>query len=226
MPNSIACSMRWTSLAEASRAELAAMPWKTRIIERLTGTAPSIDPDREARAWLPAPVAEEWFKAPLVPAAVLVPLIERPSALSLVLTRRTEHLRDHPGQISFPGGRMEPEDDGPQATALREAAEELGIAAGLVDVAGYLPAHPVITGFAITPVVGFLAGNVEFRPDPFEVAETIEVPLDFLLDSRNRRTIHRSVRGFEVPLYEYHYRGHRIWGATGNIIQSLILAIE
>jgi 8-oxo-dGTP pyrophosphatase MutT (NUDIX family) len=204
---------------------LAVVPWKARVIERLTGTVPSIDPDGEARAGLPAAVAEEWFKAPLVPAAVLVALVERPAGLSVVLTRRTEHLRDHPGQISFPGGRMEPGDSGPLATALREAAEELGIANGLVSVAGYLPAHPVITGFAITPVVGFLGAEVQFRPDPFEVAEAFEVPLAFLLEPGSGREIYRSVRGFDVPLYEYQYAGHRIWGATGNILKTLIQTI-
>lgn len=225
MPSLIACSTRSTSPVEASRVKLAVLPWKARINARLTGTAPSSDPDRQARACLPGPVAEEWFKAPLVPAAVLVALVERPAGLSVVLTRRTEHLRDHPGQISFPGGRMEPDDSGPLAAALREAAEELGIAAERVSIAGYLPAHPVITGFAITPVVGFLDADVQFQPDPFEVAETFEVPLAFLLEPDSGREICRNVRGFDVPLYEYQYAGHRIWGATGNILRTLVLTI-
>jgi 8-oxo-dGTP pyrophosphatase MutT (NUDIX family) len=195
---------------------------KARIAARLNGTVPAADADAEARRRLPVGVADEWFREPLVPAAVLVALVERNSGLNVLLTRRTEHLRDHPGQISFPGGRMEPGDDSVLATALREAGEELGIAADQVIVAGYLPPHPVITGFAITPVVAFLDGSISFRPDPFEVMEAFEVPLEFFMDAENAREISRQVRGIPVPIYEYCYGQYRIWGATANILRTLI----
>lgn len=204
----------------------AVVPSKARIAERLKGTIPAPDPDRAARERLPAPVAEEWFRGPLIPAAVLVPLVERRSGFTVLLTRRTEHLRDHPGQISLPGGRVEAGDSDVRATALREACEELGIEPGLVTVLGYLPVHPVITGFAITPVVGFLPDGITLQLDPAEVAETFEVPLEFLLMPGSARQISRQVRGIEVPLFEYQYARYRIWGATANILRTLTNTIS
>ena len=136
---------------------------------------------------------------------MLVPLVERQAGLTVLLTRRTDHLRDHPGQISFPGGRVAATDASPLATALRETSEELGISSDLVEVAGYLPPHPVVTGFAVTPVVGFLPGSLELRPDPVEVAEVFEIPLAFILDPVNARPGHRRIGGIEVPVWEYHY---------------------
>lgn len=147
--------------------------------------------------------------------------MERPHGLTVLLTRRTEHLRDHPGQISFPGGRVDPGDASALATALREAEEELGIHASQISLAGYLPPHAVVTGFAVTPVVGFVSPDVQLQPDPREVAEAFEVPLEFFLEPANLTQATRRVREIEVPLLEYQYATHRIWGATANILQSL-----
>lgn len=144
----------------------------------------------------------------------------------MLLTRRTDHLRDHPGQISFPGGRLDPRDTGPLAAALRETAEELGIPSGLVEIAGYLPAHAVVTGFAVTPVVGFLPGVLDLRPDSFEVAEVFEVPLDFLLNPHNAIAGFRRIESFELPVWEYRYESRRIWGATAHILRSFVSIIR
>ncbi len=165
------------------------------------------------------------FPEPLVPAAVLVPLIERNAGLTVLLTLRTAHLRDHAGQISFPGGRIESSDDGPAAAALRETNEELGIAPGLVTLAGFLPPHAVVTGFAVVPVVGFVAAEHQLRPDAEEVAEAFEVPLAFFADAGNAKSAWRDFRGVRWPTCEYHFDGRRIWGATAHMIQSLIKII-
>ncbi len=163
---------------------------------------------------------------PLTPAAVLMPFVTRGDDLSVLLTQRTAHLKDHPGQVSFPGGRADPGDADAVDTALRELHEELGIARDSVRVIGSLAPMPVITGFAVTPVVGFLAGGYTLELDTFEVEEAFEVPLDFLLDERNLRPTRRHVRGVEARLYEYRYEGRRIWGATALIIQRFIKLIE
>ena len=173
---------------------------------------------------LPPEVAALFPKL-LIPAAVLVPLVERKSGLTVLLTRRTDHLRDHPGQISFPGGRVAATDAGPLAAALRETSEELGISSDLVEVVGYLPPHPVVTGFAVTPVVGFLPGSLELRPDPVEVAEVFEVPLTFILDPANARSGLRRIGNMDVPVWEYRYQSHKIWGATASILNIFRLII-
>lgn len=184
-------------------------------------TRPPADPVDAALARLPESVAAAWFRQPLVPAAVLVPLVERAAGLSMLLTLRTDHLDVHPGQISFPGGRAEPGDTGPRYTALREAGEEVGLRPASVAVAGYLDPLAVITGFAVTPVVGFVAADTSLRVDPFEVAEAFEIPLDFFLDEANVRHTERTVKGRTLPFVEYHYQARRIWGATALMIRNL-----
>ncbi|MCC7329869.1 MAG: CoA pyrophosphatase [Gammaproteobacteria bacterium] len=221
--------MPWTSPAAASRAEAAArgsVTTRTRIAQRLHDSVAPADPEAQARAAWPPAAAAALFPAPLVPAAVLLPLVERAPGLSVLLTRRTDHLRDHPGQVSFPGGRVERGDAGPLATALREAGEELGIEASRVTVAGYLPAQAIVTGFVVTPVVGFLSADIELRPDTFEVAEAFEVPLAFILDPVNLMTSIHLLRGVEVPVFEYHYAGHRIWGATAKMLHTLSIIVK
>lgn len=192
-----------------------------RIEARLSHSGAAADPEAEARAAWPPEVARVLFPAPLIRAAVLMPLVERPGGLAVLLTRRSDHLRDHPGQISFPGGRVEPDDVGPLATALREMDEELGIKPARVGVAGYLPAQAVVTGFVVTPVVGFLPPDIDVRPDAREVAEAFEVPLSYVLDTGNLRESTRTVRGIQVPVCEYNYAGHRIWGATASMLRTL-----
>jgi 8-oxo-dGTP pyrophosphatase MutT (NUDIX family) len=194
---------------------------KARIIARLSGTTPARDIEGAARAAYPPAVATALFPGPLIPAAVLVPLIERSGGLAVLLTRRTDHLKDHPGQVSLPGGRIDAADADARAAALREAHEELGIAPELVDVAGYLAPHAVVTGFAVLPIVGFLPACLELRPDPREVADVFEVPLAFLADPGNCRVGRRTVREIELPVCEYRFGEHRIWGATAQILKNL-----
>jgi 8-oxo-dGTP pyrophosphatase MutT (NUDIX family) len=195
---------------------------REQIIERLRGTTPPRDLEAETRAALPPELAAHLFPRPFVSAAVLLPLIERPAGLTMLLTRRTDRLRDHPGQISLPGGRIDDQDTDPVAAALRETGEELGIAASLVETVGFLPPQPVISGFAVIPVVGFLSGQVVVCPDEREVAEVIEVPLRFFTDPRDFSRGWRRVGQFELPVCQYRYGSHRIWGATANIIRSFV----
>ena len=194
---------------------------KHRIKRRLERTTPPDDIVAAALARLPAGIAEAWFKRPLVSAAVLVPLVERDDEIHVLLTQRTDHLDDHPGQISFPGGRSERSDTGPRHTALREAREEIGLHEDAIAIAGYLEPMAVVTGFAVVPVVGFITGDVRYTPDPFEVAEIFEVPLEFFLNEDNHRCIERTVQGFTLPFSEFHFEDRRIWGATAMMIREL-----
>jgi 8-oxo-dGTP pyrophosphatase MutT (NUDIX family) len=199
---------------------------RERIETRLSGSTPADDPAAAALATLPVGAADAWFDRPLTPAAVLLPLVPRGDALSVLLTQRTAHLRDHPGQISFPGGRAEPGDRTPADTALREVHEEIGIPPANVRIAGYLEPLAVVTGFAVTPIVGFVEGEVSLVLDRFEVEDVFEVPLDFLLERRNRVNATRRWRGIDARLYEYHFDGRRIWGATAFMLKSFIDLIE
>lgn len=162
----------------------------------------------------------------LTPASVLFPIVLRPDGPTVLLTQRTAHLRDHPGQISFPGGRAEPEDRSPAHTALREAEEEVGLLPAQVEIAGYLPEYRTGTGFCVTPVVAFVTPPFDLRPDPFEVAEVFEVPLVFLLDPANhqRHTLHHrgKLRAYSAMPYGEYF----IWGATAGMILSLYQAIS
>ncbi len=192
---------------------------RARIVERLLGSVPPGDVAQQALANLPELLARRLFERPLTPAAVLVPLVERDGGVHVLLTRRTAHLRDHPGQVSFPGGRMERDDPSPLATALREAEEEIGVDPAFVEPVGYLPPQAVVTGFAVSPVVAFLRAGFTLRPDPFEVAEIFEVPLAFFLEPANLVIGQRAVRGVSVPVFEYLYPPHRIWGATAQMLK-------
>lgn len=158
----------------------------------------------------------------LRPAAVLLPLIDHPSGLTVLLTRRTETLPEHPGQIAFPGGRVEPVDRGPLDCALRETEEETGLPRHFVRPVGYLSPYLTITGYAVTPVVGFVRPGFTPRPDPTEVAEIFEVPLDFVLDPVNHRLESREFRDTEVSFYVLPWtnagREYRIWGATAAML--------
>ncbi len=198
---------------------------RARILQRLAGSRLPRNPAAEALAGFRHPPAAAIFPQPLKPAAVLLPVQGDGSDAALLLTRRTEHLHDHPGQISFPGGRVEIGDPSPLATALREAEEEIGLPAEAVEIAGYLPPQAVITGFAIVPVVGFVPAGYVPSLDSFEVAELFSVPLDFLLDPGNRRLQPRQIREHRFQMPEYHYEGHRIWGATAMIIETFVKLI-
>jgi 8-oxo-dGTP pyrophosphatase MutT (NUDIX family) len=175
---------------------------------------------------VPEGVPRTWFDMPLTPAAVLVPVVGDGDELAVLLTQRTAHLKDHPGQVSFPGGRADPDDADAVDTALREFQEELGIARDAVRIVGSLEPMPVITGFAVTPVVGFLAPGYTLELDVFEVEDAFEVPLGYLLDERNLVPVQRRFRGAEARMVEYHYDGRRIWGATALMIRRFLEIIR
>jgi 8-oxo-dGTP pyrophosphatase MutT (NUDIX family) len=195
------------------------------VIERLRrsflGTAPATDPAAAALAALPPGVPERLFDQPLTPAAVLVGIQERPGGLAVLLTRRNESLRDHPGQISFPGGRLATPEESAAAAALREAREEIGLLPARVEIVGYLPPQAVVTGFAISPVIGLVAADFSPVPDPSEVAEVFSVPLDFLMSPGSLQLESRRVRGVAMSTFACHYGNHRIWGATAQILAAL-----
>ncbi|GAB6053034.1 hypothetical protein JCM17960_18540 [Magnetospira thiophila] len=162
----------------------------------------------------------------LRPAAVLVPLVERPGGLTVLLTLRTDHLEHHPGQISFPGGRIEDGDSLPSGqgainAALRETEEEVGLNRCHISVIGMLDDYETRTGFRVTPVVGLVSPPFQLRLDPFEVAEAFEVPLSFLLDPANHQRHSRTFQGRERHFHAMPYGDRFIWGATAGILMSL-----
>ena len=158
---------------------------------------------------------------PLTPAAVLFPIVLRDGGETVLLTQRTAHLRDHAGQISFPGGRVEVEDLSPIHTALRETQEEIGLASKHIEVIGFLPEYRTGTGFRVTPVVALVHPPFELSPDQFEVAEVFEVPLAFLLDPINHKEHSLHYRGALRHFFAMPYGDYFIWGATAGMIRSL-----
>jgi len=154
------------------------------------------------------------------PAAVLVPLVEREGGMTVLLTQRAATLKDHAGQISFPGGRIEPGDADAWHAALREAQEEIGLSPSLVEFAGYLPDHVVISGFRVTPVVGFVKPEYQLRIDTAEVHDVFEVPLDFILDAANHKTRQRQIGELTVDIHDIPYGGRNIWGATAGMLMT------
>ena len=155
------------------------------------------------------------------PASVLVPIVQRPEELRVLFTRRTAHLKDHSGQISFPGGRAEPHDATPEATALREAEEEVGLDPRRVEVLGKLSDYHTRTDFRVTPVVGLVSEPFELRLDAREVDEVFEVPLSFLLDPANHQRHAREFQGRQVHYFAIVWGEHNIWGATAGMLVNL-----
>lgn len=174
-----------------------------------------------------APGTRALVDRPPVPAAVLVPLVDRSDGLTVLLTQRTDHLHHHPGQISFPGGRVEDDDRDCVACALRETTEEIGLAADAVGVLGRLDEYVTGTGFVITPVVGLVRPPFDLAADPFEVADVFEVPLSFLLDPANHQLHRRHLGGRARPFWQMVWRDRVIWGATAGILVNLaeVLAV-
>ncbi len=158
---------------------------------------------------------------PLKPAAVLVGLVDHADGLTVLFTERTAHLAHHAGQVSFPGGHLEPDDDGPEETALRETEEEIGLDRRHVEVVGHLDTYITRTGFVVTPVVGIVDPPFDIHPDPHEVADVFEVPLTFLLDPNNHQRCTAEFEGVVRYFYAMPYGERYIWGATAGMLVNL-----
>lgn len=187
----------------------------------------TVDLERLRASLLQEPLAGQFVQEdgaadlPLTPAAVLFPIVLRDDGYTVLLTQRTAHLRDHAGQISFPGGRVEEYDLSPMDTALRETEEEIGLARERVEIVGFLPEYRTGTGFRVTPVVALVRPPFVLQPDPFEVAEIFEVPLSFLIDPANHQQHSMHYRGALRNYFAMPYGEYFIWGATAGMIRSL-----
>jgi 8-oxo-dGTP pyrophosphatase MutT (NUDIX family) len=179
--------------------------------------------------WVPEVIDDRYRSSPDLPraAAVLVPLVCRDAGLSVLLTERTAHLTSHAGQVAFPGGRTEPSDASPVATALRETEEEIGLHRSHIEVLGAMPQYLTGSGFVVTPVVGLVEAAHTLTLDDNEVAEAFEVPLAFLMDPANhQRRLYRWSDGGERSFFAMPWRGpdgaeHFIWGVTAAMIRNL-----
>lgn len=197
---------------------------KQRIREALAAAPTTAD---DAVLWMTRTTAEvaqqlrSRLAARRVPAAVLVPLVERAGGLTVLLTQRATTLKEHAGQISFPGGRIEPEDADAWHAALREAHEEIGLAEDFVEFAGYMPDHWVGTRFRVTPVVAFVHPDYTLRIATAEVHDVFEVPLDFILDAANHKPRKFEVAGMTLDVHDIPYGERNIWGATAGMLLTL-----
>jgi 8-oxo-dGTP pyrophosphatase MutT (NUDIX family) len=209
--------------------DIGAAPWRARLAERLLQQEPSGDPAQALIAGL-TPEESAGFRhllpLNLARAAVLVPIVDRPEGPSVLLTQRAAHLKHHAGQVSFPGGRMEPHDADTWCAALREAQEEIGLPRERVQRAGYLADHIVISGFVVTPVVGIVAPEFELRVDRTEVEDVFEVPLAYVLDPANHVRRERSFGGRTITSWDLPWEGRHIWGATAGMLLTLYRALE
>ena len=194
----------------------------TEIRQRFAGTTMPQDP---LDVVIPPPrwprALQDMLTRDLSAAAVLIPIIHRQESLSVLLTERSPDLNHHAGQISFPGGRMDPDDADIRATALREAQEEVGINPADIEIVGYLDPNPTVTGYAVTPVVALVDLRQELVIDPVEVKSAFEVPLPFLLDKDNQEYSEHEFEGVMVPIAEFNYGQYRIWGATAGMLIEL-----
>jgi 8-oxo-dGTP pyrophosphatase MutT (NUDIX family) len=158
--------------------------------------------------------------APMTPAAILMPVVDRREP-GVILTVRTDTVRKHAGQIAFPGGRIDPDDEGPVAAALREAEEEIALPRSEVEVVGIADRYRTITGYEVTPVLGVVRPDLPLSPQPGEVAAIFEAPLDYLLRPEQQRVRSTVWQGRERSYYEIEWEGRRIWGATAAMIVNL-----
>lgn len=194
--------------------------------QRLLRAVRALDDPPGSRGWNHEDLEDILESQERAAAAVLVPIVARSDGLSILLTRRTEHLSAHGGQVSFPGGRMETGDADAIAAALRETREEVGIGADLLRPFGYLDSLETVSGFWVTPVVAWLDAGYHAQPDPNEVAHVFEVPLDFFLAAGNLRQLRLSFRGRPREVFEFAHASERIWGATAAMLLNLVRRLE
>ena len=202
---------------------------RERILRRFAGSLPrheladwrllGIDAERARRM-------EKHFPPNPVPAAVLVPLVDRSQGMTVLLTQRASQLARHAAQISFPGGRLDPGDADVASAALRETREEIGLDPVHVKVFGYLPDHLVISGFRVTPVLGLVTPPFSLELNPAEVAGVFEVPLEHVLDSANHKARLRRVGDEDMLLYDIPWQGQNIWGATAGMLLTFVRMLQ
>jgi 8-oxo-dGTP pyrophosphatase MutT (NUDIX family) len=202
---------------------------RARILRRFEGTEPrheiadwrvlGVDAERSRRL-------QRHFPENPVPAAVLVPFVDRPEGLSILLTQRASQLAKHAAQVSFPGGRLEETDPDVASAALREAQEEIGLDPARVKVFGYLPDHLVISGYRVTPVLSIVAPPFSIEPNPAEVEQVFEVPAAHIFDKRNHKARLRRVGDEDMLLFDIPWQNQHIWGATAGMLMTLIRMVE
>jgi 8-oxo-dGTP pyrophosphatase MutT (NUDIX family) len=202
---------------------------RSRILRRFEGS----EPKHELADWRLLGVDTErvlklqkHFPANPVPAAVLVPFVDRPEGLSILLTQRASQLAKHAAQVSFPGGRLEESDPDVASAALREAQEEIGLDPSRVRVFGYLPDHLVISGYRVTPVLSLVEPPFAVEPNPAEVETVFEVPADYIFDKRNHKARLRRVGDEDMLLYDIPWQGLNIWGATAGMLLTLVRMVQ
>lgn len=208
--------------ARATGSLAAALPGHERLLRALNPLAAA----PAGKGWNHDELADLLPPGPPAEAAVLAGLVPRPQGVQVLLTRRTETLRNHGGQVGFPGGRIEPGDRNPVAAALRESSEEIALPHERVQALGYLDPFVTISSFRVTPVVAVIDPAFVPVPQPAEVAEVFEVPLDFLMDPGNLRQVEIDHRGRVRHVLEYTWPGQRIWGATAAILYNLRRRLE
>ena len=207
-------------MKEAQKIHSASYPdLRQHVIGRLRHTTKA--PRALIRIDLPPAAEAHFLRMPLRPAAVLVPLLDSGSELEVLLTQRSDSLRNHAGQISFPGGSRDADDRDVIETALREAREEINLAPEDTEIIGMLDDYPIATGFRVTPVVALVSGSTQFQPDGVEVTGLFRVPLAHVLDPDNYRSGTFVREGFELPFVEVRWGEHRIWGATAGMLRNL-----
>ena len=202
---------------------------RERILRRFARSAPhqeladwrllGMDEERARRM-------ERHFPPNPVPAAVLVPLVDRPQGMTVLLTQRASQLARHAAQICFPGGRLDPGDADAAGAALRETREEIGLDPAHVSVFGYLPDHMVISGYRVTPVLGLVTPPFSLELNAAEVAGVFEVPLGHVLDSANHKARLRRVGDEDMLLYDIPWQGQNIWGATAGMLLTFVRMLE
>jgi 8-oxo-dGTP pyrophosphatase MutT (NUDIX family) len=207
----------------------AAADLRARILRRFEGSEPKheladwrllgIDAERTKRM-------RRHFPPNPIPAAVLVPLVDRPEGLGVLLTERASQLSKHAAQISFPGGRLDESDPDVASAALREAQEEIGLDPGRVRVFGYLPDHLVISGYRVTPVLSLVTPPFSLEPNPAEVAQVFEVPAAHFFDRANHQARMRRVGDEDMLLFDFPWQGMSIWGATAGMLLTLVRMVD